>query len=325
MRHSLSIEERLRELARELGNRPCVADKVATTIGSKRHPPIPIAQTASFKRSRWIVGSVSAVAATVVVAIAFLGPTASASFAEVKAALEGIRSVIVTRTFNGTKSQHRMLASIDHDAYRTEFSDGATFVENGGGEVLMLNSKDRTGRLGSGGTKRMMSPTEYLKSLQSIETNVVRPLGKKKFGGRSLVGFELPPIDGAPRTIWVDPNTKLPVREEVGRVQPGPDAEFNYHVSAAAATANGIANSVATYEFNVEIADDAFSLSPAGYTIIDPSKSQEVENIPTTARKEPGNLLIMPGEGVGPVNFGMSREEVNALLGEPGRDSSNGR
>ena len=318
MRHNLSIEERLGELARELRTRPCVADKVATFIGSKPYPkPSRIAQTSSFRRRQWIVGGASALAATVVVALAFLGPTASASFAEVKAALKGVRSVIVTRAFNGTKSQHRMLASVDHNAYRTEFSDGAIFVENGGGRVLMLNTQDRTGRLGLKGTEGMMSPTEYLKSLQSIETNTVRSLGRKKFGERSLVGFELPPIAGAPRTIWVDPNTKLPVREEVGRVQPDTDAKFNYHVSAAAATANGIANSVATYEFNVEIADDAFSLSPAGYTIVDPLKSQEVENTPTTVRKEPEELLILPGEGVGPVKFGMSREEVNALLGEP--------
>ncbi|MCA9171877.1 MAG: hypothetical protein KDB23_29615 [Planctomycetales bacterium] len=318
MRHNLSIEERLGELARELGKRPCVADKVATLIDSKPYPkPSRIAQTGSFRRSQWVVGGASAVAATVVVALVFLGLTASVSFAEVKAALKGIRSVIVTRTFTGTKAQHRMLASVDHDAYRTEFSDGAIFVENGGGKVLMLNTQDRTGRLALKGAEGMMSPTEYLKSLQSIETKAVRSLGKKKFGGRSLVGFELPPIEGAPRTIWVDPNTKLPVREEVGHVQPSPDAKLNYHVSAAAATADGIANSVATYEFNVEIADDAFSLSPTGYTIVDPLKSREVENTSTTLKKEVEDLSIIPGKGVGPVKFGMSREEVNALLGEP--------
>lgn len=319
MNNDSTIEKRLSLLTDELNNRPSIANRVAEELEKRvrvphvQHP----ARRRFFTYGRWIIGAVGAAAAAVLMIAAIVGSSASVSFAQVQSALANIRTVIVSRTFDGhPEMQQRMLASVDHDAYRSEHANGAVFVRNRNGKTLLLNTKNKTGQItpgaGFGREGEMPTPIDYLESLQNVEADSVRRLGKKTFDGRTLVGFELPPMHGAKRTVWVDPGTKLPLREEVARIGDIPGTE-------AGNAAYRMPPCVSTYEFNVEIAADAFSMNPAGYKIVDFREFQapwhEPRELPDGIR--PDQLIITPGKGVGAVEFGMSLEQVIEVFGKP--------
>lgn len=319
MNHKPSIEERLADLANELNTRPSIADRVAEDV--KRHGRqslLEIPRRHRFGvRARWSIGIAGTGAAIALLVLTILTSATSVSFAHVKSALANIRTVIVSRTFaEHPGMRQRLLASIYHDTYRSEHVNGSVCVHSRDGKTLLLNTKDKTGQVtpgaGFGRAGEMLSPMDYLKSLQTIEVTAVRRLGKKDFDGRLLIGFELPPLHGAERTVWIDPDTKLPVREEVATIGniPGTDEGFAAYRMPA---------SVATYEFNGDIADNAFSMSPPGYTIVDFREYQTLphERKPLPDGLDPGELVITPGKGLGPVSFGMSQKQVIAIFGEP--------
>lgn len=79
-------------------------------------------------------------------------------------------------------------------------------------------------------------------------------------------------------------------------------------------------HSIITYQFNMELADELFSLDlPDGYELVGSNEFEmpgmELPERPTEFRC--AEHVITPGQGIGRVRFGMTKAEVIAAWGEP--------
>jgi len=266
----------------------------------------------------WAVPGLGALAAALVMAFWMTSRSPSLAFAEVQAALRGIRTVVMTyQVTDPPVRSFRVFVSADHDLFRSEMDGGAVVIQSRSGKTLTLNPAQMTARItpgaGFGLEGEREAPDELLKSLERVEMASVKSLGTKEFDGRELVGFELLTQRGMQRHVWVDPTTRLPVREEITRLEENPPA--NDRVVRPRPP-----QMVVAYEFNVDLADKLFSLDPPeGYQLVD---SDEFEMPGRPVPEPPQNLdasdyTIVPGRGIGRARFGMTKQEVIAVLGEP--------
>ena len=100
--------------------------------------------------------------------------------------------------------------------------------------------------------------------------------------------------------MWSDPATKLPVRLEL-RSADGDGREF--------------VTLIDQIEFDVALDDKLFDMTiPPDLKVV--GLSADPLN-PVPAEEEAAKLTIVPCEGLGAVKFGMSRERIVAILGEP--------
>ena len=106
------------------------------------------------------------------------------------------------------------------------------------------------------------------------------------------------PIWKVEAKVWSDPKTKLPVRLEIQTTEGG-----------------GWALLINQIEFDVPLDDAIFAMTiPEEYTIVGLSPDQLK---PPPSKQEAAKLTIVPTVGIGEVKFGMSREQIVAVLGEP--------
>ena len=154
---------------------------------------------------------------------------------------------------------------------------------------------------------------DFLDKLLNIEQDAAKRLGEQTFDGRKLVGFEMKPAkyqrSDMKHRLWVDPQTRLPVRSEYVPLDPDNPRTAWLHKTA-------------TFTFNRPLDESLFSMTPPeGYTL---SEGGLLE-MPSPSPPEEAALaspLIKPGIGIGEASFGMSAEEVIEALGKPVPSSS---
>jgi hypothetical protein len=79
---------------------------------------------------------------------------------------------------------------------------------------------------------------------------------------------------------------------------------------------------MSNFKYNIELEDPLFALAPPeGYTVTTEGSAPERRSVPWPAKK----LLVAVGKGIGPVEFGMSREQVVERFGEPEEKSGSKR
>ncbi|MBX3438975.1 MAG: hypothetical protein KF861_15900 [Planctomycetaceae bacterium] len=126
--------------------------------------------------------------------------------------------------------------------------------------------------------------------------------GRRLFGLRGHAELKIGPettwkVDAK---VWSDPATKLPVRLEIRSA----DADGREFVTL-----------IDEIEFDVALNDALFDMTiPPGFTVVGLSADQLKSG---SSEEEVSKLTIVPGDGIGPVKFGMSREQIVALLGDP--------
>jgi hypothetical protein len=99
--------------------------------------------------------------------------------------------------------------------------------------------------------------------------------------------------------VWSDPKTKLPVRAQIRPAELGEQASIL----------------IEQIEFDPPLDEAIFDMTiPEGYTVMGVSRDQLK---PPPNEQEASKLTIVPGVGIGEVKFGMSREQIVAILGEP--------
>lgn len=115
--------------------------------------------------------------------------------------------------------------------------------------------------------------------------------GRTKVGGQ--VAWE------ADVSLWTDPKTKLPVRLKIAPVHdPAGDSTIVLE----------------QFEFDVPLDDALFDMTiPAGYKLV----GVPLEKLRTPTPEEVKKLVIKPGVGIGDVKFGMARDQIVEVLGEP--------
>jgi hypothetical protein len=150
-----------------------------------------------------------------------------------------------------------------------------------------------------------------LDKLAAIETTAVEQLGEREFSGRKLLGFALPAkaiLDGRMRGhVWVDPQSRLPVRYEVLPADPTSVARRWWRY-------------VGTFTFNRPLEQGLFELTvPESYAAVsEPVDPPYIDQFPAPPVDEKlASPIIEPNVGIGPARFGMTVEEVITALGRP--------
>jgi len=263
-------------------------------------------------KHKFLLRRFAAVAAVLLLGVgmfAWLWPAtgpARAAFAEVQAAMQSSHSVTcrqVTRIKGEPDESVRMLI-LGNGLWRTEESDGSyTIMDIGKHRVLMVDSQKREAKLVQGWNTPRVNLYEYLKNLPNDTS--AKALPGKKLDGKEVLGFVVKmsaagPVGSPPElTVWVDAKIRLPVRIEVEGKDDGKAGEIIMD----------------EFVFDKELDAKLFAFEPpAGYKL----ETEGVAELPAApADPQLKDLVVTPLVGIGPVKFGMSRPEVERLLGKP--------
>jgi outer membrane lipoprotein-sorting protein len=237
------------------------------------------------------------------------GPAAlPIAFAEVQAAVKASGSVTFRQStkIKGKVKETTTLLILANGIVRTEEEDGGyTITDPMKHRALLVRPKNKEAVLMEGLNTPSINLYELLKKLPGDAA--ARSLPRKKLDGKEVLGFTVPvPCDSGyckgkelTLTVWADAGTRLPVRIETGDKDENGDA---------------IEIIVDQIVFDKALDEKLFVLEPPeGYKM----RSEGVANLPVPpADPKLKDLVVTLREGVGPVKFRMSREEVEKALGK---------
>ncbi len=199
---------------------------------------------------------------------------------------------------------------------RFEQSDGGyTITDTSRHKCVLIDPAKKSVRILEGlAIPRNAGALNFYAMFREIAANPVKTLPSHEIAGKKAVGFlaRNPVMEGVPRatkgpqpeiTVWVDPETKLPIQIETTSREEGRVTSLQI-----------ISNIV----FDRPLDPALFDLTaPAGYQV----ESFGVAQLqPEPAGKDAKELVATPGEGIGPVKFGMKTDKVIKLLGPPDKN-----
>jgi hypothetical protein len=243
--------------------------------------------------------SVALLAATILVAVGvFSQMNATSAFAE------------VARQVKSTKTLRAVV--VDPREGGTLFVSGTRRRFEGGGAVVIADSKsdselmlDTESKLAYRTPVRGMA-LDFYGLFQEMASAATKPTKEyvdkdgKRFSG--LAGKAKLETGGGiwavEVKVWSDATTNLPVRLEI-----------------RSSETNEAPLIVEQLEFGLALDDELFDMKlPKGYELVGLAANKLG---PPPTDEEAAKLTIVPGVGVGKVKFGMSRDEIVAVLGEP--------
>lgn len=240
--------------------------------------------------------------ACIAVLLVWLGlspPWGSIAFADVQKQLERRENVTVTI------SHQAQGQPAPPQVGRVTFTrSGMMRGDNSNGDIVIVNSKQgRYLELKVKEKKAVLRTyfwpeTSLFHKLRHVHEDPIKRLPDREIAGKRAIGFlvvleETQFPSGTEASVWVDPHTRLPVRLEVDEV--------------------GGQGTIVMDEivFDSQLDESLFDTTPpAGYTV-DSSGLAEFESQPLPP------LVVTPKVGIGDVRFGMSKEEVIQILGQP--------
>jgi outer membrane lipoprotein-sorting protein len=191
---------------------------------------------------------------------------------------------------------------------RAENSKVYSIQDVRGHKMILVDKTIKTAHLFEG-----FAPPEYLRDnlnaydlIKNVRKEAVRRLPDEEIDGRKAAVFRAE-LTGLPMPekkmvwkVWVDPKTELPIRME--------DTEKDEHGKPVTFVMYDI-------EFDRPFDPSLFSFEPPkGYKV----ETSGTANFPDLPDKPDLRApRIIPGVGLGPVRFDMSREEIEKLLGKP--------
>ena len=265
-----------------------------------------LADNRLMKLSRF-AASISCAAAVrgILLLVIWLAGSKSVALADVQDRLKQTRSVRLTQT---TKAP----SGADASARAIFLADGRCRIESGKSQYTIMDTRLPKTMLVSETDKKVMilherppyGPVNLYDYFRNIHQESAKRISKRQIDGKTTVGFAVMVKHGPfpPRkvNIWVDPDTDLPIRmeftdkDELGRE---------------------VVHVIHDIRFDEEIDESLFSFEvPGGYEIEElgltklfPVPQEEVLLSPE----------VYPTVGLGPVRFGMNKDEVISLLGKP--------
>jgi outer membrane lipoprotein-sorting protein len=266
------------------------------------------------------------IAAGLLIAVGLAGvgtllvPRESAAYvtlAEVQATVERTRTLSCTMTDKTSspdkqESELHQLLIRGPSLVRTENADHSyTIMDYEHHKALLVDPAQKSARIMEGlAIPKGVPVINFYDLFRTIAADPIKTLPPREIAGKSAVGFMVRnPMPGgdhrkpeAPKpeiTVWVDPQTKLPLRIEM-------------------TSREGI---VTTSEVFTDIVFDR-PLDPALFDM-NPPAGFRLETFgvaqlqPVPAAQEAAELVVTPLEGIGPVKFGMTTDQVIKLLGSP--------
>jgi hypothetical protein len=225
---------------------------------------------------------------------------AGATFVQVQAAMKSSRSVSCRQVVHaeGQPGRTTRLWALDNGLWRAEESDGSySITDNRKYRALAVSPKERKALLLEGMNTPNFNFYELLKNLTGDAS--ARPLPGKKMNGKDVLGF-IVKVDAHDFTIWADARTRLPFRIELQEDDAGKTGSVV----------------IDDFVFDKEMDASLFSFEPpAGFKLETRGNGTPLPAAPSELDlKSP---VVTPLVGIGPVKFGMSRAEVEKLLGKP--------
>jgi outer membrane lipoprotein-sorting protein len=255
-----------------------------------------------------------AVAAGVAALLMTRESAANVTLAEVQSKVEETRTVTckvtqVTAPTPRIEDRSYRLLIRGPNLVRSEGHDGGyTITDYNVHKTVSVEPKTKSARI----TEGMNLPTlNFYEIFRSIAANPTQTLAPRGINGKQAVGFIVrpPTVDGVRHqaddvkveiTVWVDPQTKLPLQIETTSREQG-----------------GV---TVTQVYSEIVFDGPFD---AAIFNMAPPEAYRVESLgvaklqPETAPKDMTELVVTPGIGIGPVRFGMKATDVIQLLGPP--------
>lgn len=263
---------------------------------------------ARVRRLMQIVASLACLAAVVVLALFFTSE--GIAFAQVQERLSSTRSakfryrqVVSTQESKQIVSDSDSLTvSLRQDKKtRIEMPDGRRSITSlKDSKRLEVNPDDKAAVVSH--IHQLTDPHDFVEQLRTLDKSFKAvSLDKRMIDGELCAGFRIEQPT-ATLLVWVSPKTSLPSRvERIVEIKEG---------------ANSRLVSTETFEdiaFDVPLNDEHFSLiPPADYSVTESGKPQA--SLADVFREK---LMIVPKVGIGPLQFGMSEEDVLELLGTP--------
>ncbi len=254
-------------------------------------------------RNRVFRMAAAAVVALVLIGLAIVaslsGPAiALAEVAEQVKATKTLRAVVVDPREGGT-----LFASGTLRRYQGEHS--VAIGDSATGQEIMLDVKNKIAYRSPKTAALVLDFYALFRDLGKAAStpinDYVDPKGQRYpgFSGSTTVKVGEKETMEFDAKVWVDPETKLPVRMEI---RPSNAGETE-------------ARLIEQIEFDVALDDALFDMTiPADYKIVGLTPDQLK---PPPSKEEAAKRTIVPGVGIGQVKFGMSRDEIVAILGEP--------
>ncbi|WP_165226083.1 LolA family protein [Aquisphaera insulae] len=257
-----------------------------------------------------LAGGVIAAAATATFAF-FLTPGHSAAGVSLE---ELQQKVAATRTLTHTmvelvddkpRESSRMMV-VAPSLVRNEMEGGYSIVDFQARKTMLVRTKAKSAMVIEGAAFQVPEQINFYALFRDIAKDPVRVLPGREVAGKPALGFVVK-VNGQEGTVWVDPETKLPVRIEMewkdgGKrwVQVMSDFVFDRPLDPALFTMTP---------------PEGFTVETLGVAELSPEPAEEDLAAPT----------LTPLVGIGPARFGMTEEQVVKALGKPDRASTAGK
>lgn len=157
-----------------------------------------------------------------------------------------------------------------------------------------------------------MKQMNFYDFIRNIQAKAVSELPAKTIDGKKRLGFRIERAVDHPMmekklslkmNVWVDPQTKLPVRIE--ELAPESTASTKYRVAVV----------MDRFQFDQPLKKELFTFDPPEGYIVQSFGAEKL--LPPKKDKSLQQPMLKPKVGIGPVKFGMLQDEVVKLFGKP--------
>ncbi len=286
------------------------------SLTAKPARPIPFNRKFSFLRSRSMFPRVAALvlASAAIVAIHVVlnssGGPGQVAFAQVIEKVQQTQSLTFKTKGEGRghTDEEMRITILPDGKMRSDNSLGYSIQDFKAHKMIIVQKESKTVHIleGVSPPTHEFDKVNLYEIMRNIQQDAIEHLPDEEIGGRKAMVFhvdmkELPKISQTPTwKVWVDAKTELPIRlEGIAKDENGKEVkEVMYDI-----------------EFDRPIAPSLFSFTPPeGYMV----QTFGIKNFPDLPDKpELRAPEIIPGVGLGPIRFGMSREKIESLLGKP--------
>ncbi len=234
--------------------------------------------------------------------------SAAFDLAEVQRRMATTQTVTFTQDdlLNGKPRDSMRLIVSGPNLVRSEFAGGYSVSDFRAHKVIIVDSKRKHATVLEGTAFPVPEQTNFYLLFRDIAKNPTKTLPGREVDGKPAVGF-LVVVDGHEGTVWVNPESKLPVR-----------------VEQTSKEGNDVVEQVMRdIVFDRPLDDSLFRMDPPeGYEV-------ETRGVASLAAEPEDKALaaptIVPLVGLGPARFGMTKDEVVKVLGKPDREFMQGR
>lgn len=231
----------------------------------------------------------------------------SIAFADVQKRLENVKSLSFTFTNGAINATTRNPEStgyskiLGNDYHRVEYPNGDVHIADlKKKRMLYLRNQEKKAELTIGFDPKGVM--DFYDKMRNWHKESIKTLPDREIDGKVTKGFVVEEL-GREMKVWVDADTKLPVRVEVS-------AKTKQFIGGKEANIDIMTDFVFDKALDKGLFD---TTPPADYVV----KTIRIPTLTSEQRKKDAALVIIPKDGFGKAKFGMSLDEVIQHLGEP--------